>query len=106
MDDIYRQIHNRCGNNMRNIHSYTACGCFHCGYIFLGKDIEIKIDEGRTALCPRCGIDSVIYEDEDLQITLQLLYEMRTVWFYESDDPDWKISGDFRKHTKEKLHDK
>ncbi|WP_295569937.1 cytoplasmic protein [uncultured Stenotrophomonas sp.] len=37
-----------------------TCGCFYCLDIFDYKNIEDWIDDGDTALCPSCGIDSVI----------------------------------------------
>jgi hypothetical protein len=36
------------------------CGCFFCFRIFATTDIKTWVDSDQTALCPHCGIDSVI----------------------------------------------
>ena len=36
------------------------CSCFYCGKRFNPKEIKEWTDEGQTALCPYCGVDSVI----------------------------------------------
>ena len=36
------------------------CGCFFCFLRFRTADIRSWIDNSQTALCPRCGIDSVL----------------------------------------------
>ena len=38
----------------------AVCGCFYCISTFGFTDIADWCDEGATALCPNCGIDSVI----------------------------------------------
>lgn len=35
-------------------------GCFHCLQRFTPKNIKEWIDDKQTALCPHCGVDSVI----------------------------------------------
>lgn len=41
-----------------------VCGCFYCFHVFEPREILDWVDEenvrGATALCPKCGIDSVI----------------------------------------------
>jgi len=37
-----------------------VCGCYFCMSVFSPKSIEDWVDYDRTALCPRCGIDSVL----------------------------------------------
>jgi hypothetical protein len=46
----------------------SKCGCFYCLETFDGAEIRQWTDEGITALCPRCGIDSVLseYQHEDI----------------------------------------
>jgi hypothetical protein len=36
------------------------CGCFSCFRRFETAEIKTWIDKNQTALCPRCGLDSVI----------------------------------------------
>jgi len=61
------------------------CGCFYCLEIFKPSEIEEWIDEfnpiGKTALCPKCGIDSVIGSASGYSITKRFLKKMRKHWF-------------------------
>jgi hypothetical protein len=38
----------------------TACGCFYCAAVFAADEIREWVDADLTALCPRCGIDTVL----------------------------------------------
>ena len=40
----------------------TDCSCYYCLSNFKGCDITEYVDEGRTAICPFCSIDSVLPE--------------------------------------------
>lgn len=37
-----------------------TCACFYCLKSFPPSEIGEWVDDGQTALCPRCGIDSVL----------------------------------------------
>ena len=54
---------------MKHIKSYKTkdilskaeqCGCYYCLKTFVFDEIEEFIDGKETAVCPRCGVDSVI----------------------------------------------
>ena len=69
-------------NNRKQLEQSSVCGCFYCGKIFNPNEITEWIPEkSGTALCPYCGIDSVIGEASGFQITEQLLKEMNQYWF-------------------------
>ncbi|MFN3652323.1 MAG: cytoplasmic protein [Armatimonadota bacterium] len=57
------------------------CGCFYCCRIFSPVAIEEWTDEGETAICPWCGIDSVIGSESGCPITEAFLNEMKDYWF-------------------------
>src|SRR5262245_63477633 len=58
------------------------CGCFHCLAIFRPEDIDVWVDEENvTAVCPECGIDSVIGSASGYPITDAFLGQMRRHWF-------------------------
>lgn len=57
------------------------CGCFYCLAVFSPSDIVTWIDGDDTALCPTCGIDSVIGSASGLPITPEFLSKMRAHWF-------------------------
>ena len=47
-----------------------------------GRQVETgSTEDGITALCPLCGIDSVIPEAPGAPLTTGLLEEMRAHWF-------------------------
>ncbi|MCL2337863.1 MAG: cytoplasmic protein [Firmicutes bacterium] len=58
------------------------CGCFYCQAIFSPKEIKEWVkDISGTALCPYCGIDSIIGESSGYPITPQFLKKMYAQWF-------------------------
>ena len=60
------------------------CGCFYCCLLFQYERINewIDGDPDLTALCPNCGIDSVIPRSEHYLLSVEFLEEMRAVWFW------------------------
>ena len=61
------------------------CGCFHCISIFPVADVKssemmVEKDGFKTAICPICGIDSVI-GDASVEITAELLETMNEYFF-------------------------
>lgn len=55
------------------------CGCFYCLRMFNLDRIEDWIDDGETALCPYCGIDSVVPLTDN--VTEEFLKKMQQFWF-------------------------
>ena len=80
-DDI-TQAHKYSSNNRFLLLTDEVCGCFYCATIFRPEEISEWIDEsGCTAICPHCGIDSVIGESSGYPITKEFLVKMRLYWF-------------------------
>jgi hypothetical protein len=53
--------HRHSSNHRAELERSDVCGCFCCRATFTAADIEEWLeDEGGTALCPRCGVDSVV----------------------------------------------
>lgn len=81
------QAHQFSSNNMEQLKKDTVCGCFYCLRIFDPSEIEEWIiddnpcDRKGTALCPYCGIDSVIGESSGYPISKELLTQMNEYWF-------------------------
>jgi hypothetical protein len=69
------------------IDSSAICGCFYCLGTYVPSEITEWLDDriygqaGQTALCPRCGIDSVIGSAAGFPITAEFLRAMRERWF-------------------------
>ena len=66
------------------------CGCFDCLAIFDPKEITEWVDEDDpsdkygTAICPYCGIDSIIGESSGFPITKEFLQKMKDYWMRSS----------------------
>lgn len=66
--------------------SSESCACFHCRRVFSPSEIKEWVDNdeagvGTTALCPRCGIDSVIGSNAGFSLTPKFLASMHRRWF-------------------------
>ena len=57
------------------------CGCFYCKRIYDPRKITEWVDDGKTALCPYCGIDAVIPDTEEYPLTTAFLKKMHQKWF-------------------------
>lgn len=67
--------------NRSKLEQDLECGCFYCMKIFPANEIEEWEDDGETAICPYCGIDSVIGESSGYPLTEADLKEMHLHWF-------------------------
>ncbi len=47
---------------------HTNAGCYYCLNTFEVKKIKEWTDNGKTALCPFCGVDAVIPDEIDKKI--------------------------------------
>jgi hypothetical protein len=82
MPENIRNAHKFCSYNKYKLQKDNICGCFYCLNIFNPNEIEIWVDElGETAICPYCGIDSVIGESSGFPITIAFLKQMNKYWF-------------------------
>lgn len=74
--DMHAYMH-RSINNRKTLEEAGVCGCYHCGEIFpYPKEIpeEYFTDDGRTLICPYCGIDSVIPPTTDISFNKETLF--------------------------------
>ena len=70
-------------SNQENVLLSNKCGCFFCKKIFDSKLISehyINDKNGKTAVCPFCGVDSVL-PDNKVDLSPDLLEAMYKVWF-------------------------
>ncbi len=58
-----------------------TCGCYYCGGIFPGGDVKEYTDGGLTALCPRCGVDSVLSSAQNVAVCEDTLKKSHDFWF-------------------------
>lgn len=83
--DIIRE-HRGSSNHRTAVLESARCGCFYCCAIFSPTEITDWVDPmsddmqaGTTALCPRCGIDSVIPLKTGMDRSF--LERMKLYWF-------------------------
>lgn len=83
-------LHRTTFRNEHQVSESKKCGCFHCGKLFNQEDVVSWCDNDgrgdRTALCPHCGIDSVIGDACGFEISQDLLQLMHLQFFGEGID--------------------
>ena len=70
-------------SNKEELKNSTGCGCFYCLRIFFPQEITEWIPDkgGETALCPYCGVDSVMGDSSGYPVTEEFLSKMKAYWF-------------------------
>jgi hypothetical protein len=86
-DDVLL-AHKSSSEHRPQLEESTLCGCFYCLRTFDPAEITEWIDEtqdgtGQTAMCPKCGIDSVIGSKSGFPLHQEFLSKMRRHWFGE-----------------------
>ena len=81
-----RNAHKHSRNHRAEVLASETCGCFYCISLFPPDAIDQWADSrkggsAQTALCPNCGIDSVIGDRSGFPITRPFLTEMHQHWF-------------------------
>jgi hypothetical protein len=82
----YEMAHQHSSNHRKQVLESETCGCFYCLSIYPPSEITEWVDEnqtgvGQTALCPKCGIDSVIGSKSGVPINREFLSCMKQTWF-------------------------
>ena len=86
------EAHKHSDDHAEEICASERCGCFYCLAVFNPSDVGDWLhfddkkpvasqDRRRAALCPNCGIDSVIGSASGFPITAEFLTAMREHWF-------------------------
>ena len=77
--------HGHSSRHRREILASETCGCFYCLAVFAPDQIvqwyRWTKAEDETAVCPHCGIDSVIGSSSGYPITREFLSQMQRHWF-------------------------
>ena len=82
--DFLRRAHKKSSCHKTEIMRSKICGCYYCCTTFAPEEISEWILENEngdeTAICPKCGIDSVL--DSSLPIeNKNFLNKMNKFWF-------------------------
>ena len=84
--------HRHASNNRSEIEASRVCGCFCCMQLFTSLDIVAwsgldvadfenpEALQGGTALCPRCGSESVIGDRSGYSVDMNFLGQMNEAW--------------------------
>jgi hypothetical protein len=81
MDRQIEDAHRFSSRHREKLVRDEVCGCFHCLKIFSPSKIVEWVDEETTAVCPFCGIDSIIGVSSGFPITKDFLMKLHTIWF-------------------------
>lgn len=83
MDEANQVIsaHKRSRINREEIFASDLCGCFYCLELYPPSEVTDWCDSGQTALCPKCGIDSVIGSQSGFDLSKEFLRDMHSHWF-------------------------
>lgn len=61
------------------ISKYAAC--YYCKQIYPASEVVEFCDSETTALCPKCGIDSVLSDQSPYEFKIEVLEELNQFWF-------------------------
>jgi hypothetical protein len=75
------KAHKHCGKHRAEVLKSKICACFYCQGHFAPTEIVEWIDKDQTAMCPKCGIDSVLGAKAGFPLTPEFLGEMNKYWF-------------------------
>jgi hypothetical protein len=80
-----KAAHKHCSRHYTEVQESDICGCFYCLRTFKPQEILDWIEEEQfesTALCAKCGIDSVIGSKSGYPVhDERFLREMCDYWF-------------------------
>jgi hypothetical protein len=75
------EAHKHASQHRVEIEASTCCGCFFCFRTFPPLSIKAWIDARQTALCPGCGVDSVLGNASSHRIDDAFLRRMHGQFF-------------------------
>ncbi|MFB6375730.1 MAG: cytoplasmic protein [Bradymonadaceae bacterium] len=79
--DALRDAHDDGDRHREAVEASETCGCFHCLATYSPDEIQ-EWAYGDTAICPECGIDSVLPGSVDERYVEEaFLREMHEAWF-------------------------
>ena len=68
-------------SNRDELKKSQMAGCYYCCSVFKAAEVVNFLAEENTAMCPKCGIDSVIPETAGYPLTVEVLEELHRYWF-------------------------
>ena len=71
--------------NKKQVLASQTCRCANCLATFSGAEVTEFTDKGKTAICPKCGVEAVLPDCVE-GLDDQLLQEIHDYWFEDDDD--------------------
>jgi hypothetical protein len=78
---LFTDAHVHASQHRGEIEASARCGCFFCFRTFPPTSIKAWTDASQTALCPSCGVDSVIGSASTVRIDDAFLRKMHQRFF-------------------------
>ena len=75
------RLHAYSSHNKKLIDTADKCYCFYCKSCIGRDEIKTFIDNGQTALCPKCDIDAIIPDNLGETVDEEIISEMNEYWF-------------------------
>lgn len=97
----FREAHTATFKNWRFLRKSKMCGCIYCCRVYPTSEVVDwcnERDRRRTALCPYCGIDSVIPDASGWPLDEKFLNKMKYLWF-ESHSVSCKVPDNVAKKS-------
>ena len=81
MNEEIKNLSKYSKNNKTYIENSDKCACYFCLNTFSPQEIEEWTDNGQTAICPKCKVDSVV-GDSTTNLDKQFIEKASKYWFY------------------------
>lgn len=81
VNDDLTAAHKHCRDNRGELLQSDRCAYFYCLKEYPQSEIREWTDKQQTAICPYCGIDSVIGSSAGFPLNQEFLARMHEHWF-------------------------
>jgi hypothetical protein len=76
----YFSAHRLCQGNRALLEKADACACFDCQALIRPVSVLEWIDDESTGRCPKCGMDTLLPENDQYELTPPFLKGMKRFW--------------------------
>lgn len=81
MDAMIKEAHKYSIRNIPELAKSKMAGCYYCRSTFQSSAVTETTDNGMTALCPKCGMDSVLPDSSPFKLSEETLTALNKYWF-------------------------